>query len=108
LNIHWLKRTDLDLEEAFEYLVPRNPRAAWEMLRRVRQRGDHDLRDNPELGRAGRVKGTRELVVTRTKYILVYRIISKDAMQILRVLHSSQGWPPGKKTGKNITPGSHS
>ncbi len=100
MNIHWLKCTDLDLEEAFEYLSSKNPRAAWELLRRVRQRGDHDLHDNPELGRAGRVKGTRELVVTQTKYILVYRITSKDVIQILRVLHSSQGWPPERKSEK--------
>ncbi len=46
----------------------------------------------PRSGRLGRVEGTRELVVTRTLYIVAYRIIG-DTLRILRVLHSSRRWP---------------
>jgi hypothetical protein len=37
----------------------------------------------------GRVKGTRELVVVRTPYIVAYRI-RKDEILILRILHGAR------------------
>jgi toxin ParE1/3/4 len=46
----------------------------------------------PEMGRNGRVEGTRELVIQRTSYIAAYRI-EGDAIRILRVLHGAQQWP---------------
>lgn len=50
------------------------------------------LTAQPEMGRAGRVKGTRELVISRTPFIVVYRIKGKR-MEILRFLHGAQKWP---------------
>ena len=44
------------------------------------------------MGRAGRVKGTRELVISKTPYIAVYRIIA-EAIVVLRILHGAQQWP---------------
>lgn len=51
------------------------------------------LADYPAMARAGRVSGTRELVVVGTPYIVVYRI-EASAVVILRVLHGAQRWPP--------------
>lgn len=48
---------------------------------------------HPYSARRGRVAGTRELVVPRTPYLIVYRIEQK-AVVILRVLHGAQDWPP--------------
>ncbi len=39
MKIRWLKRTELDIEEAFDWLAERNLTAAWEMLDRIRKRG---------------------------------------------------------------------
>jgi len=47
----------------------------------------------PELGRPGRLTGTRELVIGRTKYIAVYKISGAGRITILRLLHSAQRWP---------------
>jgi toxin ParE1/3/4 len=52
----------------------------------------------PRSGRRGRVEGTRELVITRTPYIVAYRIIG-DTVRILRVLHSSRQWPDDMPDG---------
>ncbi len=40
----------------------------------------------------GRVKGTRELVVVRTSYIVAYRL-KRGKIQILRILHGARQWP---------------
>lgn len=45
------------------------------------------------LGRAGYLKGTRELVVAYIPYMLIYRLNGKT-VEILRVLHCAQKWPP--------------
>lgn len=50
------------------------------------------LKDQPGLGRAGRVPGTRELVVPNTPYIIPYRV-KDNSLQILRVYHTSRIWP---------------
>jgi plasmid stabilization system protein ParE len=46
----------------------------------------------PQMGRSGRIEGTRELVISGTPYIAAYRI-DGDAVRILRVLHGAQQWP---------------
>ena len=46
----------------------------------------------PEIGRPGRIEGTREMVIHRTPYIAAYRI-ADDTVRILRVLHGAQRWP---------------
>ena len=46
------------------------------------------LTDWPEIGRRGR-RGYRELVVSRSRYVVLYRV-SKKAVIIVRVRHSSQ------------------
>ena len=48
--------------------------------------------DFPYLGRAGRVTGTRELVMSRTPYIVAYRIHA-DVLEVLAVVHGARRWP---------------
>jgi toxin ParE1/3/4 len=53
------------------------------------------LGDFTEAGRPGRKRGTRELVISRTPLVVVYRIRPKmQRIEILRVLHGAQRWPP--------------
>ena len=47
----------------------------------------------PALGRAGRVVGTRELVISGTPWLAVDRVRS-NVIQIVRILHGAQDWPP--------------
>lgn len=49
------------------------------------------LDEQPLLGRVGRIKGTRELVV-HPNYILFYRVVGTD-VEILRIKHAAQQWP---------------
>jgi len=49
--------------------------------------------DLPLRGRVGRMRDTRELLVRRTSFILVYRVVG-DMVAVMRVRHASQAWPP--------------
>jgi len=51
------------------------------------------LAENPHMGRVGQLQGTREFVVRRTPYILVYRV-AEDTIEVLRIMHGAQQWPP--------------
>lgn len=50
------------------------------------------LVDQPEIGRPGRRAGTRELVISRTPFVAVYRVTG-GRIEVLRLLHGSQQWP---------------
>jgi toxin ParE1/3/4 len=46
----------------------------------------------PHSGRIGRIHGTREAVVPRSPYIVVYQV-SLQAVEILGIWHSARLWP---------------
>jgi len=50
------------------------------------------LSDFPSMGRPGRISGTRELVVSRNRCVVLYRL-DDDMVRILRVVHGAQEWP---------------
>jgi toxin ParE1/3/4 len=68
-----------------------DPVTAFKVFDNVKQRS-YVLDDQPEIGKRGRVAGTRELVLTGTPFILVYRG-NKSPVDIINVLHSHQDWP---------------
>jgi len=50
------------------------------------------LQSHPEMGRPGRIVGTRELVVPDTPYIIPYRV-RRERLELISVLHGRQKWP---------------
>jgi toxin ParE1/3/4 len=46
----------------------------------------------PMAGRAGRVPGTRELVISNTPFIAAYAL-HHDRIVVLAVYHGAQQWP---------------
>jgi len=91
MRIEWSAWALADRDAIFDYIEADNPRAAARLDKRIEDRVA-SLRRLPNSGRPGRVEGTRELIVTRTPYIVAYRVIG-ETMRILRVLHSSRLWP---------------
>ena len=47
----------------------------------------------PLSGKPGRLQGTREIILRKLPYILVYRIASPELVEISRALHTSRLWP---------------
>ncbi len=80
-----------DREAIFDYIEVDSPRAAILTDDRIEAHVEL-LIDTPEIGRPGRIPGTRELVIPRTPYIAAYRI-ERETVTILRVLHGAQEWP---------------
>lgn len=50
------------------------------------------LATQPEMGRPGRVLGTRELIVPGTGLLLPYRV-REACLEIIAVFHGRQRWP---------------
>lgn len=73
-----------------DYISDDNPKAARALLHEIEDKVA-GLGAHPKRGPAGRVKGTRELVV-RPNYIVVYAE-KEGAVTVLRVLHAAQMWP---------------
>lgn len=85
-------RTTRDAQ--LRHIAREDPHAAVAQGDRIMAVLDH-LPRHPELGRAGRVQGTRELVVGGTPFIVIYRFKAKAGrVEVLRVLHGAQQWPP--------------
>lgn len=99
MKIQWLKKPKEDLQASFCYLAERNPDAAWRVRDEVEKRV-WVLAGHPEIAPLGRVQGTRELQIDGWDYVIIYRIKTTTLIQILRVLHTAQQWPPVKKAEK--------
>ncbi len=80
-----------DRDAIFDYIEADSPRAAIAVDERI-QACIENLKQFPEMGRPGRIDGTRELVISGTPYIAAY-LISGDTVRILRVLHGARQWP---------------
>ncbi len=91
MRIEWLDEALLDLDEAIGYLHERNPQAASQLAKTIHL-AVRSLLQNPEIGRPGRVPGTRELVVGHTRYIVPYCISGRE-IHILAVMHDAREWP---------------
>jgi plasmid stabilization system protein ParE len=91
MKVRWLRTALRNLDEEASYIATDDPAAARLVVARVLQ-AVAQLADQPGLGRPGRVPSTRELVVARTRYIVPYRV-KRDAVEILRVFHTSRRLP---------------
>lgn len=81
----------VNLDEEATYIAADDPAAARLAVSRVLE-AVAQLADQPGFGRPGRVPNTRELVVARTRYVVPYRA-KRDAIEILRVFHTSRRLP---------------
>lgn len=91
MRIRWTPPALAQIAEIHEYIAADNPQAARRVVAQIRK--DAMLLSNqPGIGRAGRVPGTRELVVSRYPFIIAYRVDGND-IPILAVIHSARRWP---------------
>jgi toxin ParE1/3/4 len=91
VTIVWSPRAIEHLTHLRSYIARDNPisanRIAGILLKAVER-----LAELPNLGRSGRVAGTRELVVPGTPYVIPYRLRG-DRLEVIAVFHGRQKWP---------------
>ena len=90
-----IRLTDLaqaDLESVQAHVAPDTPTVSVDQVLRVLDSAE-SLEEYPNLGRAGRVPGTRELVVGGTPYLVIYQVHT-STLWVLCVLHHARRWPP--------------
>lgn len=91
MRLSWSRRAHHDVDAIEDYIAQDNPVAALEVRDKIEAQVKL-LRQHPRLGRVGRVKGTRELVISGLPYIVIY-VIQRSGIQIARLLHGAQQWP---------------
>jgi plasmid stabilization system protein ParE len=91
MQVRWLRTALRNLEDEAAHIAADDRAAARLIVERVLQAVEQ-LAEQPSLGRPGRVPGTRELVVAGTRYLVPYRV-RRDAVEILRVFHTSRRLP---------------
>jgi plasmid stabilization system protein ParE len=91
MQVRWLRTALRNLEDEAAHIAADDRAAARLVVERVLQAVEQ-LAEQPSLGRPGRVPGTRELVVAGTRYLVPYRV-RRDAVEILRVFHTSRRLP---------------
>jgi toxin ParE1/3/4 len=88
----WTPSAVADLAAVHACIAERNPAAADRIVRRILDSVETVLPQSPEMGRPGRVPGTRELVITGTPFIVPYRLRG-ETIQVLRVYHGARRRP---------------
>src|SRR6266511_6108988 len=77
MNIVWHSKAEIDLSDLSDYIAQDNPSAALRVFRKV-VTATEQLAAFPQLGRDGRIEGTRELVVSGLPYIVVVSLSIRD------------------------------
>jgi toxin ParE1/3/4 len=91
MAIVWTTSARHDVNAVWDFIEAQNPDAA-ELVSSEILRAVEGLLQFPRRGKPGRVKETRELVISGLPYVVVY-LLADERVVILRVLHGAQDWP---------------
>ena len=91
MKVIWTPEAEQDRIDVWEYIAADNPHAAAKMDELFSAAAAR-LGKHPKLGRAGKIRGTRELIAHES-YRLVYEIDDKT-IWILALVHTARLWPP--------------
>lgn len=92
MKIQWSRLAIEDLQALRAHVAEHDAAAAKRLAETIVLAVETLLSEHEEIGRPGRVAGTRELVVARTPYIVPYRMRA-GVVEVLRVYHGARRWP---------------
>jgi toxin ParE1/3/4 len=93
MQIRWQEDSLADLAALRAYIEEDNPAAAQKVARRIIA-AVFSLPEHPLMGGPGRIHRTRELVIAKTPYTVVYHV-TFEWITVLRVFHQARKWPIG-------------
>ena len=91
MRIRWTRQALNNFDTAIHYIAADNPGNAQQVARKVWD-SIQLLRQQPGMGRPGRVPGTRELIIADLPFIVPYAEHNGEIV-ILRIMHTSMKWP---------------
>jgi toxin ParE1/3/4 len=90
LILLWLPRAIRNRDALIDRIATSNPRAAIRQGDKLERQIDL-LRSHPKTGDPGRVARTRELVISKTPFIVIYRYKPRaHLIEIVHILHDAQ------------------
>lgn len=89
MTVRWTATSLRDLDSLHSYISEDNASAAMDVVETLLQ-GIAAITRNPQMGRSGRVAGSRELV--NAPYVIAYRS-RKSVIEILGIIHGARRWP---------------
>lgn len=92
MKILWSPQARADLVAVRAFIAEDNREASKRVALHIVSIIETVLAENPHIGRAGRVSGTREFVVSKTPFVIPYRM-ERDILHVLRIYHASRRWP---------------
>jgi toxin ParE1/3/4 len=90
-QLEWSPRSRRNIEFIRDFIAPENPSAAQSVLDEIRNTAS-SLQEFPAIGHTGKRKGTRELVLRKYPYTIIYRVTAKK-IGIVAVLHQARQYP---------------
>ncbi len=91
MSVILLPSAQEDLRAIYAYYADRNPASADRVVGTI-LKAANGLAQFPLMGRQGVVPDTRERIVTRYPYRIVYHVVD-DAVEVLRIIHTARQWP---------------
>jgi plasmid stabilization system protein ParE len=91
MTVVWSPRAISHLASLRDYIAHDRPDAA-ARIGSILVAAAERLGQFPNLGRPGRVSGTREFVVPGTPYVIPYRLRG-DRIEVVAVFHGRRRWP---------------
>jgi toxin ParE1/3/4 len=92
MRVEWSQPAVADLQRISEYIEQDRSLETANRVSRVIYDAVQSLRTMPYRGRPGRVDNTRELLVQRFPYVIVYEVFDERVL-ILNIVHGAQKWP---------------
>ena len=94
MRVRWTADAADDLERICDYIAEERPDSARPVAQSVIERIG-TLETFPNLGRVGRVRGTREIAFPPLPFVAIYEIRDEQIV-VLRILHGAQRWPSAR------------
>ena len=94
MKVIWTPEAEQDRDDIWLHIAADNPRAARRMDELFSDAAAR-LAEHPNLGRPGKIPGTRELI-PHENYRLVYEI-DGEIVWILTLVHTARQWPPARE-----------
>jgi toxin ParE1/3/4 len=88
MRLRWTAAAAEDLKSIYSYLCENHPPFALPTIRLLYDSA-RSLRNLPGRGRSGTIPDTREFVLPRLPYIIVYRV-TDQVIEIVRIYHGAQ------------------